>query len=82
MYFSCFMYVATMLNPMLKVVHDLDPHTSTMFYMVSSLAFLLATPLAFVLRSKQILQRRVIIYGALVLMGLGMIMRTGDFREF
>lgn len=81
-YNAMFLYVTTILNPMLREVHNLDTEASTLFYVLSGISFLMTTPIAFYLRSRKIMKRRVIMFVALCIMGLGMIIRTGDFRDF
>lgn len=82
LYNASFLYVTTILNPMLREIHKLDTEASTLFYVLSGLSFLLTTPIAFYLRSHRIMKRRMIMYLALCMMGLGMIIRTGDFRDY
>lgn len=63
---------------MLVTVYGLDVEMSSLFYILSGVAFLLTTPVAFILRSRRIMRRRVIIYMALVIMGAGCVVRTGN----
>lgn len=56
----------------------MDVELSSLFYTISGIAFLFATPIAFILRSRKLMRRRVILYCALIAMGVGCIIRTGN----
>jgi drug/metabolite transporter (DMT)-like permease len=64
---------------MLVTIYEMDVEKSSLFYILSGIAFLVATPVAFILRSRQVMRRRVILFMALAIMGLGCVVRTGNF---
>jgi MFS family permease len=72
-------YQACSLNVMMIEVHGLDDKTSTLVYVIASAGFLIATPLAGLVLENQILSRRGLLYMGYIVMGTGMIIRTGDF---
>ena len=77
---AAFLYQSTIMNPMLEKVYELEPEKSSLFYTLAGVAFLVATPVAFLLRSKNLAKRRTIMFWSLFGMGIGMIVRTGDLR--
>lgn len=77
---AAFLYQSTIMNPMLSTIYELEPEKSSLFYTLAGVAFLITTPVAFLLRSKKLAKRRTIMFWALFFMGVGMIIRTGDLR--
>jgi MFS family permease len=75
---ASFMYQSTLINPMLTSIYDIKVELSSMFFTISGIAFILATPIAFILRTKRLMRRRVIMYCALTLMGIACVVRTGN----
>ena len=66
------------MNPMLDQIYGLPPEKSSLFYTLSGFAFFLACPVAFLLRKGDYVNRRTIIYTAMILNGFGCIVRTGN----
>ena len=64
---------------MLTQIHFLEIEKSTLLYLITGVSYLLATPIAILLRTRQIIKRRVLIIIAFIIMGGGMIIRTGEF---
>lgn len=78
---AAFLYQSTIINPMLAEIYQMEPEKSTLFFTIAGIAFLVATPVAFELRKRRMAKRRTIQYVSLVGMGVGMIIRTGNFGE-
>ena len=78
---TSFLYQTTLMNPMLLEIYGLETEVSSLFYTISGVAFVLSTPVAFMLRSKRIMRRRSIMMSGMVLMGIASIVRTGDLRD-
>lgn len=78
---AAFLYQSTIINPMLAEIYQMEPEKSTLFFTIAGIAFLVATPVAFELRKRRMAKRRSIQYVSLVGMGVGMIIRTGNFGE-
>jgi hypothetical protein len=49
-----------------------------LIYTLAAVGFLVATPFIFIVRSRQLIKRRVLIYMGLVIMGIAMVSRTGN----
>lgn len=77
---AAFLYQSTIMNPMLSEIYNLEPAKSSLFYTIAGVSFLFTTPVAFLLRTKNIAKRRTIMFWALFMMGVGMIVRTGNLR--
>lgn len=77
---GCFVYQSTIMNPMLNEIHHIEPETSSLFFTIGAVTFLVGTPVAFQLMKRKIATRRTIIFTGLVLMGLGLVFRTGNMR--
>lgn len=65
---------------MLSSIYGLETEISSLFFTISALSFVFGTPITFQLRKRKLASRRSIIYVALSLMGLAMIIRTGNLR--
>lgn len=65
---------------MLVQLYGMEVEISSMFFTISGVAFIAVTPIAFILRSRRIMRRRVIMYMSLVLMGVACIVRTGNIK--
>ena len=68
------------MNPMLSQIYDLAPEKSSLFFTIAGVTFIITTPVAFQLRSRNIARRRTIIYVALAVMAFANLIRTGDYR--
>jgi hypothetical protein len=66
---------------MLVTIYDLEPSKSTLVYVGASLGFILATPIAGILMSRKLVNRRLITYAGFWLIIVGMVIRTGDFGD-
>jgi hypothetical protein len=66
---------------MLLEIYGLEAEVSSLFYTISGVAFVLCTPIAFMLRSKRIMRRRSIMMLGMVMMGVSSIVRTGDLID-
>ncbi len=75
---TAFYYQSTIINPMLVDLYELDVEKSSLLYTLSGVAFIIAAPVAFQLRSRKIMKRRVIIYFAMFLTSFALIIRTGN----
>jgi fucose permease len=64
---------------MLQEYYEITPEKSSLFALIGGVAFLMTTPVAFYLR-KNNFRRRGIIFTALLLQGVGMIIRTGNMQ--
>lgn len=74
-------YQACSLNVMLIEIHELDDKTSTLVYVIASAGFLIATPIAGLVMENNLLSRRGLLYIGYIVMGSGMLVRTGDFGD-
>lgn len=75
-----FLYVSTILNPMLLEYYKMETEKSSLFYTLAGVAFLISTPIAFQLRSRKLMARRAILVMGMWLMGFSMIIRTGNLK--
>lgn len=73
-------FQASLMNPMLEDYYKLEPEVSSLFFTISAVCFVFGTPITFFLRSRKLASRRSIMCGALVLMAIANIIRTGDLR--
>ena len=68
------------MNPMLDQIYGLPPQKSSLLFIIESFSYIITTPVAFQLRSRNIARRRTIIYVALAVMAFANLIRTGDYR--
>lgn len=66
---------------MLSEIYDLEVSVSTLVYIVASISFILATPIAGYLIKGNLVPRRLIAYFGFLCLALAMIIRTGDFGD-
>ena len=78
-YLSMFCFSSCIMNPMLLEYYEITPEKSALFSLLGAVSFLLTTPVAFFLRNHGV-SRRIIIFLALLVLGVGMIIRTGNMQ--
>lgn len=73
-----FTYWSAVLNPMLLTYYGMEPEKSSLVYLSSGPPYIMCAPLAFKLLEKQILRRRSIIFGSLLMAGSMQCFATGN----
>lgn len=71
-------YQLTLLNKMFLELYDIEPQKSNLMWLISSVTFVLFSPLPAFLLKRKILPRRQIMYFGLFALGIGLFMRSGD----
>lgn len=64
---------------MLQDYYKITPEKSSLFSLIAAIAFMLTTPVAFILRRRNF-KRRSIIFFALLLLSVGFVIRTGNLQ--